>query len=205
MILRRRDLAADPRTAALDVFAVARVLAGLGVARARLWVADASEGGDPLRDAAVRAWSAGIGVVTAAGGEAREAAVATAGAIGATVVDGPASLALADEPSATLDGRRLAARHALGLEPDEIVELVPGRLSARDIATRSIDFDARSAAEPGTRRRLILDGRPAPGTTISAELISAIVHPRVLVDLEGGDGEPMRLARLAADEVGDLV
>lgn len=199
MILRRRDLATDARTAALDVFATARALAASGSRPARLLIDQPDDAADPLRPEAVAAWSAGIGVVTVGSDVAREAALTTAAAIGASVVE-PSSIA-ADDPRAGLDGRQAAARHALGLEPDETVELVLGRSAPAVLATRLQAFDERCAADPDRRRRLIFDGRPGRGARISAELIAAIVHPLVLVDLQGPDAEPMRLARIAADDV----
>ncbi len=205
MILRRRVAATDARSAALDVFATARFLASLGVAAPRLWIVEADNAHDPLRPDVVRAWSEGIGVVAVIGLDARDAAVVTATAIGATPVErsGTASVSDAtgsiDSPTA-FDGRRLAARHALGLDPGDQVEVALGATVSPGLAIRLADLDA-AAATSGRRRRLIVTGRSDGSTRISAELISAIVHPLVLVDLQGADGALDGLARIAADEL----
>jgi hypothetical protein len=205
MILRRRVAATDARSAALDVFATARFLASAGVSAPRLWIDETDDGRDPLHPDVVRAWSAGIGVVAVTGEAARDAAVATATALGATVVEGPATEPIDDataplERPTSFDGRRLAARHALGLDPSDPVEVMLGGTASPGLATRLADLDA--AATTGTgRRRLIVTGRADRTARISTELISAIVHPLVLVDLQGADGELDGLARIAADEV----
>jgi hypothetical protein len=204
MILRRRVIATDARSAALDVFATARFLASVGVAAPRLWIIEADDAHDPLRPDVVRAWSEGIGVVAVTGEDARDAAVVTAAAIGATSVErsGMESVDGSTGPmdgATALDGRRLAARHALGLDPGDSVQVALGATAAPGLAARLADLDA--ALTNGSRRRLIVTGRPDGSTRISAELISAIVHPLVLVDLQGVDGELDGLARIAADQL----
>ena len=204
MILRRRVVATDARSAALAVFATARFLASAGVARPRLWIIEVDDAHDPLRPDVVRAWSEGIGVVAVMGEDARDAAVVTAAAIGSTVVErsGTESVDSATGPmdgDTEFDGRRLAARHALGLDPAIRCRSRCGATAAPGLAARLADMDA--AITNGARRRLIVTGRPDGSTRISAELISAIVHPLVLVDLQGVDGELDGLARIAADDL----
>ena len=204
MILRRRVVATDARSASLGVFATARFLASVGVAAPQLWLIETDDAHDPLRPDVVRAWSEGIGVVAIMGEDARDAAVVTAAAIGATVVErgGTESVDGATGPmdgATVFDGRRLAARHALGLDPGDSVQVALGATAAPGLAARLADMDA--ANTNGARRRLIVTGRPDGHTRISAELISAIVHPLVLVDLQGVDGELDGLARIAADDV----
>jgi hypothetical protein len=199
MILRRRDAANGARAAALDVFAAARFLAAAGVTPPRVWVERTDDDVDPRRKSAVDAWSLGIAVVATSTREARDAAVATAAAIGATLVDarslaGPAS-------TGDYDGKRLAARHALGIDPDEAVELVIGAPAATDLDGRLAAFDERSAADPSVRRRLILANLSDTGSQLSPAMVSAIVHPLVMIDLRRPDPRLLGLARAAADEV----
>ena len=199
MILRRRNAPHDPRGAALDVVAAARFLAAAGVGPPRIWVDRSDDDPDPRRHAAVRAWSHGVAVVPVGSREARDAAIATATAIGATLIDAR-MLAGGDGPG-PFDGKRFAARHALALYPDDVVELVLGDAATTDLETRLADFDARSAAEPTVRRRLILADLPIAGPQISPALVSAIVHPLVLVDLRRPEARLIGLAKAAADEV----
>jgi hypothetical protein len=179
--------------------AAARFLAAAGIAPPRLWVERTGEDADPRRKAAVDAWSLGIAVVPTATGEAQRAAIATASAIGAAVLDSRSVAGPGGEGS--FDGKRLAARHALGLHPDDAVELALGAIAASDLDARLADFDSRSAADPTVRRRLILAELPDSGPQLSPAMISAIVHPLVLVDLRRPDPRLMGLARAAADEV----
>jgi hypothetical protein len=199
MILHRRGAPHDPRGAALDVMAAARFLAAAGIAPPRLWLERTHDDADPRRAAAVDAWSLGIAVVPTASREAHKAAIATATAIGATVLD--ARSVAGPGGSGPLDGKRLAARHALGLYPDDHVELVLGTAATADLGGRLADFDARSAADPAVRHRLILADLPDSGPQLSPAMVSAIVHPLVLVDLRPPDPRLMRLARAAADAV----
>jgi hypothetical protein len=199
MILRRRDAAHGARAAALDVFSAARFLAAAGVAPARLWVERTDDDPDPRRKPAVDAWSLGIAVVPTSTREARDAAVATATSIGATLVDAR-SVAGPGSPGG-FDGVRLAARHALGLYPDEIVEVVLGAPAVDDLDARLVDFDERAAADPSVRRRLILANVPDTRAQLSPAMISAIVHPLVMIDLRRPDKRTLSLARAAADEV----
>jgi hypothetical protein len=199
VILRRRSAAHDPRWAALDVVAAARFLAGVGIAPARLWVERIRGEADPRRRATVDAWSLGIAVVPTASREAQEAAIETASAIGASVLD--ARAVAGPGGSGSLDGKRLAARYALGLNPDDAVELVLGKAATIDLDTRLADFDARAADDPPVRRRLILADLPDSGPQLAPAMISAIVHPLVLVDLRRSEPGLISLARAAADEV----
>jgi hypothetical protein len=199
MILRRRDAAHGARAAALDVFAAARFLAAAGVAPPRVWVERTADDVDPRRTSAVAAWSLGIAVVATSTREARDAAVATATAIGATLVD--ARALAGPDPSDGYDGKRLAARHALGIDPDEVVEVVLGAPAATGLDDRLADFDARSAADPSVRHRLILADLPDTGPRLSPAMVSAIVHPLVMIDLRRPDPRLIGLARAAADEV----
>jgi hypothetical protein len=204
MILHLRRASDDARTAALDVFAALRAQAALGIQRPRLMVDATDDADHPLRPRAIRAWSVGVAVVGVADDEARDAALATAASVGAEVVD-PMTLtepmAAAAEPSPHLDGRQLAARHALGIGPDETVDLAIGATAGSALGRLVAAFDERSATDPTRRRRLIVVAPLAHRTAISAELISAIVHPLVLVDLAARGNAGLELAQLAADEV----
>ncbi len=199
MILRRRDAAHSARGAALDVFAAARFLSAAGVSPARLWVERTAGDLDPRRTSAVDAWSLGIAVVPTSTSEARDAAVATATSIGATLVD--ARSVAGPDTSGGFDGRRLAARHALGLHPDDVVELVIGAPAGDDLDGRLADFDERSAADPSVRHRLILANLPDTGPRLSPAMVSAIVHPLVMIDLRRPDKRLLALTRAAADAV----
>ena len=205
MILHVRRAAVDARTAALDVFAALRFIAALGGDPPRLSIDPGDDADDPLRKRAIDAWSAGTALVGVAGHEARDAAVATAAAVGAELVD-PAMLArpfatVRDDTSRALDGRRLAARYALGIGPDETVELALVRTAQGEIGRRLTAFDEQSTATPAARRRSIIVARQDRRHVISAELIAAIVHPLVLVELGRQGTAALELARLAADEV----
>ena len=205
MILHIRRAAADARSAALDVFAAMRFVAALGADPPRLAVDPGDDRDHPLRPRAIEAWSAGTALVGVAGNEARDAAVATAAAVGAELVD-PATSAAAfatarGDASRVLDGRRLAARYALGIGPDEIVELAIVDATAGEIGRRLTAFDDRSTAMPAVRRRSIIIARGDRRLAISEELIAAIVHPLVLVELSHQATAALELARIAADEV----
>jgi hypothetical protein len=102
---------------------------------------------------------------------------------------------------AAWDGARLAARHELGLWPDEHVVAVlhadgdPAALQARLEA-----FDRALAEEPATARRLILADLVGHGPALSAPMLAAILHPLVLVEVRR-DQVTLELLRYAADEV----
>ena len=191
MNLRRRGVATDAATAALDVMAAGRFLAAEGVTegvtQGRILVREVAANGG------IDAWPEGVAVVRVSGSAARDAALATAEAAGI-----PAST---DEPQATAsrDDRR-AARFEAGLEPDEIVELVLGAGALRDLGDRLAAFDASLAAEP-TPRRLVLAGLPDHSPALSQDLVAAVVHPQVLVESEPSDDALLAILRRAADEI----
>lgn len=185
MNLRRRGVATDPGTAALDVFAAGRSLAAAG-GKGSIRVVDGPSSG-------VDAWPDGIAVVRVSGPAAREAALETAKAVGI-----PASM---EEPrSPSPGGERRAARFEVGLEPDETVELVLGAAALRDLGARLAAFDATLAADP-TPRRLVLAGLPDHSPALSPDLVAAIVHPQVLVESEPSDDPLLAILRRAADAV----
>ena len=187
MNLRRRGIAADAASAALDVMAAGRFLAGMGIAEGRIGVyeADSKGGGD--------AWTQGIGVVRVSGSGVRDAALDTAASVGIAVST--------EEPDAGVPGGdRLAARFELGLWPDESVELVLGPAALRGLEARLAAFDASLAEDP-TPRRLVLAGLPGHGPALGPELVAAIVHPQVLVESEPSDAALLDLLRAAADVV----
>ena len=193
MNLRRRGIATDPGTAALHVAAAGRFLAGAGIAGGRIWVVD----GEPEGAATTAVWAEGTAVVRVAGSAARESALATAEAFGLVASTQPANRT--DEPSRS-DGDRLAARFELGLWPDETVELVLGRTVLHDLEARLAAFDAVLATD-STPRRLVLAGLPDHGPALGPDLVSAIVHPQVLVETEPSEASVLQMLRLAADTV----
>ena len=186
MNLRRRGVAADAATAALDVIAAGRFLASAGVRDGAIRVVEA------VSDGGIHAWVDGVAVVRVSGSAARDAALDTAAAVGI-----PAS---AEEPHARPGGERLAARFEIGLEPDETVELVLGPAAMRNLGDRLAAFDDALAADP-TPRRLVLAGLPDHGPALGPDLVAAIVHPQVLVESEPSDAAFLATLRRAADEV----
>ena len=198
MILRVRPAAHDARSAALDVFGAARFLAAAGIADPRIWLTADEQHRDPRVTAVVEAWSRSIAVVPIESGDARKGALSTAAAIGARSVD-PARLA--DQPRTVLDGRRAAARFALGIDPDERVELVLREADPTAMTARIAAFDERIAADPGRRQRLILADLGSHGRRLSEPMVGAIVHPLVLVELRQPDPRLIAVARAAADAV----
>ena len=187
MNLRRRGVASDAATAALDVMAAGRFLAAANVSAGRILVREADANGG------IDGWPDGVAVVRVSGSAARDAALATAEAIGI-----PAST---DEPAPAMSGDdRRAARFEAGLDQDEIVELVLGAAALRDLGDRLAAFDATLAAEP-TPRRLVLAGLPDHGPALSPDLVAAIVHPQVLVESEPSDDAQLAILRRAADEI----
>ena len=147
-ILHLRRASNDARTAALDVFAALRAQP-LGIQRPRLMADGTDDADHPLRPRAIRAWSAGVAVVDVADDEARDAARATAASVGAEAID-PMTfaepMAAAAEPSPHFDGRQLAARHALGIGPDETVDPAIGATAGSALGRLVAAFDERSAA-----------------------------------------------------------
>lgn len=197
MNLRRRGAPRDPGTAALDTTAALRFLAATGGTPARLWVDDRRAHHPSLDRERAAAWAAGIAVVRVGAGAARDAAIATAAAVGVVALTAPPP---GGPPAAAPDGARFAARFDLGLWPDETVEVVFGARSLRGLAERLATFDALLAADP-TPRRLILAGLAEHGPTLSPDLVAAIVHPQVLVELRPSGPDVVALLRRAADTV----
>jgi hypothetical protein len=199
--LRRRGAARDPGTAALDTTAALRFRAAIAPtdgSPARLWVEDRSGSqADHERERAA-AWSAGVAVVRVGGPGARSAAISTAAAAGVQAITAPPAL----EPvaAAAPAGARLAARFDLGLWPDERVEVVLGADALMGLADRLAAFDALLAADPAPRR-LILAGLAEHGPKLSPDLIAAIVHPQVLVEIRPSGPDMVAVLRQAADTV----
>jgi hypothetical protein len=97
------------------------------------------------------------------------------------------------------DGARLAARHELGLWPDEDVEVVLG--ADRHVTALSVRlgaFDERLVSEPDVPRRLVLAGLTAHGPALSEPMIRAILHPLTLVECKPSDRATLDLIRVAA-------
>ena len=192
MNLRRRGVATDVPTVALDIAAAGRFLAGAGIPGGRIWIAEEVAPSDQET-----AWARGVAVVQVRGDAARAAALATAHAFGlAATTDGPG----AATPPTREDGERLAARFEVGLEPDEIVELVLGAAALRALGARLAALDAAVLADT-TPRRLVLAGLPDHSPALTPELVDAIVHPGVLVESEPSGTAFLDLLRVAADRV----
>jgi hypothetical protein len=170
MILRVRPPANDARSAALDVFAAARSLAAAGIASPRVWFTSDDRHRDPRVTAVVEAWTRGVAVMPVDGSEARKGAVATAAAIGMRAVDG----SNADpEDGLVLDGRRAAARFALGIDPDETVELVLRETEPGAMHDRIVAFDARLEDDAPRRHRLILADLGVHGRQFMEPMVEA--------------------------------
>jgi hypothetical protein len=199
MNLRRRGAARDPGTAALDTTAALRFLASTGASPARLWVDDRTAEHVSLDRERAAAWSAGVAVVRVGGPAAREAAIATAAAAGVEAVTTPPGAS--DTAVPDRDGPRFAARFDLGLWPDETVEVVFGAEALSGLTDRLAAFDSRLAADPAPRR-LVLAGLAEHGPKLSSDLVAAIVHPQVLVELRPSGPAVVALLRQAADTVG---
>jgi hypothetical protein len=132
-----------------------------------------------------------------AGHEAEASARGVAETVGARVVMSAADLGRVG--IARGDGARLAARHELGLWPDEDVEVVLGadrHLAA--LAARLGAFDERLIAEPNIPRRLVLAALTARGPALSEPMIRAILHPLTLVEVAHSDQATLDLIRVAA-------
>jgi hypothetical protein len=181
----------------LDTVAAGRFLAAGGIGEARIWVASDLPATDDAQSIVRRAWSAGIAVVRVTGSVARDAALATAEAAGIDAQD--------DQPRdegqpATLDGARLASRFEFGLWPDETVELVLGEAAMTGLADRLTAFD-EVLTNAKTPQRLILAGLSDHGPRLEPELVSAIVHPQVLVELVPSPAGMIEALRHAADRM----
>jgi hypothetical protein len=198
MNLRMRGAIREPAAAALAMMAAGRFLAAADISTRRVWVADTTDtsatDGERIKDA----WAHGTAVVEVSGTQARDAALETARAAGMRA-------ATDFEPAggdAAYDGPRLAARFAFDLLPDERVVLVAGRQALVGLAERLADFD-RALAEDATPRRLVLAGLAEHGPTLAPDLVAAIVHPQVLVELRASDERMLTALAQAADEVID--
>lgn len=194
MNLGRRGVAADAASAALAMTATLRAIEAAGITAPAVWIAH----GDAAFDARA-AWDHGIALMRVDGAEAEASARAVAEAVGARVITRAADLGRLGD--ARGDGARLAARHELGLWPDEHVVVVlgldrePGALAARLDA-----FDRQVATDPETPRRLVLADLVGHGPPLSEPLVRAILHPLVLVEIDR-DPATLELLRYAADEV----
>jgi hypothetical protein len=192
--LVRRGVATDAASAAIAMTAALRSLEAAGVDPPAVWIAHGT-----ARFDASAAWDHGIALVRVAGADAEASAVAVAEAVVARIVRSAADLGRLGDGRG--DGARLAARHELGLWPDEHVVAVlhadgdPAALQARLEA-----FDRALAEEPATARRLILADLVGHGPALSAPMLAAILHPLVLVEVRR-DQVTLELLRYAADEV----
>jgi hypothetical protein len=198
MNLRMRGVLREPAAAALATMAAGRYLAAAGIGTRRIWVAESSgdPGGDDRR--VVDAWARGTAVLEVAGARAREAAVATAEAADLDVADD----GRAGEADPVWDGEWLAARFAFDLWPDETVVVVTGPKALDGLADRLAAFDG-ALADDGTPRRLVLAGLAEHGPRLAPDLVAAIVHPQVLVELRPSDDRMLAALARAADELID--
>lgn len=189
-----RGVAADPAAATLAAVAALRTLEAARVVGPAVWVARGA------RFDATAAWDHGIALVRVATAEAEAAAHEAIRAVGARVVLAATDLGHLGPPRG--DGARLAARHELGLWPDETVGVVLG--ADRDpeaLTARLDDFDARLGDDPGTPRRFVLAGLTRHGPALSEPMLRAILHPFVLVEVAPSDETVLALLRAAADVV----
>jgi beta-1,4-mannosyltransferase len=92
---------------------------------------------------------------------------------------------------------RLDARHELGIDPDELVAAVVGAIRPY----KGIDdlLDAWARFEPGSPKRLVIAGTPAPGPTVAALLERAALEPNVLLDARRLEPDELQLFLRAAD------
>ena len=194
MNLVLRGVAADAAAAALATTAALRALDAVGVADAG--GLDRARHRQVRRDA--RPGITGSPWCGSAAGTPRRPPEAVADAVGARVVLSAADLGRVGV--ARGDGARLAARHELGLWPDEEVEVVLG--ADRHVAALSARleaFDERLAAEPEVPRRLVLAGLTGHGPALSEPMIRAILHPLTLVEVTPSDQATLDLIRIAGD------
>ncbi len=192
MNLVLRGVATDPATAAMATSAALRSLEAVGIERPSVWIAHGF-----LRFDATAAWDHGIALVRVSGPEAESAARAAAEAVGARVVMRAEDLGRLG--NARGDGARLAARHELGLWPDEHVDVVRGadrHLSA--LETRLDALDERLVDDPWVPQRLVLAALTAHGPALPEPMIRAILHPRTLVEVKRSDQATLDLIEAAA-------
>lgn len=92
---------------------------------------------------------------------------------------------------------RLDARHELGIGPDELVAAVVGAIRPY----KGIDdlLDAWARFEPGSPKRLVIAGTPAPGPTVAALLERAALDPQVVLDARRLEPDELQLFLRAAD------
>lgn len=195
MNLVRRGVAADAAAAALATSAALRALEAVGVETPAVWIAHGT-----ARFDATAAWDHGIALVRVSGPDAEASARAVAKAVGARVVMSAADLGRLGP--ARGDGARLAARHELGLWPDEDVEVILGADRHHSALTARLGaFDERLAAEPGTPRRLVLAALATHAPPLSEPMIRAIVHPFTLVEVARSDRAMLDLISVAAEPI----
>jgi hypothetical protein len=190
-----RGVADTSAAAALATTAALRALEAAEVEAPAVWIARGTGRFD-----ATAAWDHGIALVRVDGAEAESAARGVAEAVGARIVMRAADLGRLGV--ARGDGARLAARHELGLWPDEEVEVVLGadrHLPA--LATRLDGFDERLGTEPHVPRRLLLAALTAHGPALSEPMIRAILHPLALVEVRPSDQATLDLIGVAATVV----
>jgi hypothetical protein len=194
MNLAPRGIASDPAAAALAMTAAVRTLEAAGVESPAVWIAHGKGRFD-----ATAAWDHGIALVRVDGMAADDAARSVADAVGVRVVRNAADLGRLG--AARGDGARLGARHELGLWPDErVLALLKADRDATGLATRLARFDDRLAREPDVPRRLVLADLVDHGAGLSEPMVSAILHPLVLVEVRR-DAATLDLLRFAADEI----
>jgi hypothetical protein len=196
--LVRRGVAADPSEAALVTAAALRALEVAGVKPPAVWIARGTAKLD-----STAAWDHGIALVRVAGPEPEAAARGVAEAVGARIVMSAADLGRLGQ--ARGDGARLAARHELGLWPDEEVEVVLG--ADRDptaLSARLGAFDELLESEPAIPRRLVLAALTTHTPPLSDPLVRAILHPLTLVEVARSDQAMLDLLRVAAAEIKPL-
>ncbi len=195
MNLVRRGVAADAPEAALATAAALRALEAAGVEAPAVWIARGT-----MKLDSTAAWDHGIALVRVAGPEAEAAARGVAEAVGARIVMSAADLGRLGR--ARGDGARLAARHELGLWPDEEVEVMLG--ADRDptaLSARLDAFDELLEAERAVPRRLVLAALTTHAPPLSEPLIRAILHPLTLVEVARSDQAMLDLLRVAAAEI----
>jgi hypothetical protein len=187
-----RGVATDASAAALATTAALRALDAADVAEPAVWIAHGT-----ARFDSSAAWDHGIALVRVSGRDAEASARAVVDAVGARVV--LSAMDLGRVGVGRGDGARLAARHELGLWPDEEVEVVLGadrHLAA--LSARLGAFDERLAAEPEIPRRLVLAGLTGHGPALPEPMIRAILHPLTLVEVTPSDQGTLDLIRTAA-------
>jgi hypothetical protein len=190
-----RGVAKTPSSAATATTAALRALDAVEVEAPAVWIAHGTGRFD-----STAAWDHGIAIVRVDGRAAEAAARGVAEAVGARVVTRAADLGQLGIGRG--DGARLAARHELGLWPDEDVEVVLGAdRHPTALSTRLEAFDERLAAEPHVPRRLVLAALTSNGPALSGPMIRAILHPLTLVEVERSDQATLDLIRVAASVV----